>query len=96
MEPRTGWLVIDSAGRSQCAVVEETKREEKIGMIALTPEEANVMRRGQKIDAIRLVRRRTSLGLLEAKTIIEQWDGKALTTDAPPCPHCHGTGRVGG
>lgn len=61
-------------------------------MIVLTPEEGGAMRSNNKILAIRLVRERTGLGLVEAKKYVEAWNGK-LTSDLPDCPHCKGTGK---
>ena len=62
--------------------------------IALTPEESDAVRSNRKILAIKLVRQRTHLGLFEAKNLVEQWDGKTLTTDGKLCPTCGGTGHV--
>lgn len=62
--------------------------------ISLTMEEGDAMRRGDKLDAIRLLRHRTGLGLVEAKWYVEHWDGKTAAPDGPakPCPHCGGSG----
>ena len=47
-------------------------------MIALTPDEANEMRGNNKIAAIKLLRSRTFMSLLEAKNYVERWDGKTI------------------
>jgi len=47
--------------------------------IALTNEEADAMRRGNKLQAIKLTRYRLHLGLLEAKHFVERWDGATIT-----------------
>lgn len=47
-------------------------------MIALTPDEANEMRVGHKLGAIKLLRSRTFMGLREAKDYVERWDGKTI------------------
>ncbi len=64
-------------------------------MISLTPEEAEHMRNGEKISAIKCVRSRTSMDLIMAKAFVEQWDGKTLLKESDlgkACRRCNGTG----
>jgi ribosomal protein L7/L12 len=64
-------------------------------MITLTQEEADEMRAGRKIGAIRLVRNRLGLNLPLAKQYVEKWDGKMVDDDRKrPCPRCQGEGFV--
>lgn len=45
------------------------------GRVPLSPEEHDLLRQGNVIDAIRAIRARLSLGLREAKDIIDTWRG---------------------
>lgn len=49
-------------------------------MIALSQEEADFMRKGLKINAIKALRDRTFMSLREAKDYVEGWDGRTILT----------------
>lgn len=49
-------------------------------MIALSQEEADFMKNGFKINAIKALRNRTFMSLREAKDYVENWDGHTILT----------------
>ena len=49
-------------------------------MIALSEEEADFMRKGLKINAIKALRNRSFMSLREAKDYVESWDGHTILT----------------
>ena len=64
-------------------------------LVALSQEEADALRGGSKIDAIKLVRRRAPMNLVQAKEYVDSWDGKTILKETDlhkACKSCCGSG----
>lgn len=64
--------------------------------IALTQEEADLVRKRDRISAIKFVRARVGCALIMAKEIVDAWDGKTITKEGnlgKACTRCGGTGQ---
>ena len=69
-------LVVEKAdfetGEITIKVLDHNKAED------LTSEEVDRIVKGQKIMAIKLVRQRTNMGLLDAKNLVEMWENQLM------------------
>jgi len=64
-------------------------------VVALSQEEADLLRGGSLIDAIKCLRRRAPLGLAQAKSYIEAWDRRTILKEedlSKACKSCAGSG----
>ncbi len=64
--------------------------------IALTQEEADLVRKREMIPAIKQVMTRVGCGLRMAKDIVDAWDGKSIAKEgdlSKACTRCSGTGK---
>ncbi len=64
--------------------------------IALTQEEADHVRKRDRIHAIKSVRARVGCALITAREIVLAWDGKTIAKEgdlSKACTRCAGTGK---
>lgn len=84
-------LLTEEVERLNAKVAARSEGTPESNGFGLTDEEAEALRQRDKLRAIQLIRRRTNLGLVDAKNLADRADPHLKA-----CGTCGGTGRVTG